>query len=171
MFAKFKLTEQGITLIELLTVVGLLAILSSGLIILVNPFQKIGQANDAKRKSDLAQLTRALEIYYQDFGSYPQSSGAFTITGVNWGDSWPQYMSRLPNDPSGGKTYVYYTPNSGACSNYQCYYLYASLQSPKDPQLCFPGTGAACPNAVTNSLDTSCGGVCNYGVSSQNTSP
>lgn len=162
----------GLTLIELLIVTGLITVLITGMIVLVNPFQRIGQTNDAKRKSDLAQLTRALEIYYQDNGSYPASSGSYTIGSTAWGGVWGQYMARLPKDPTGTKQYVYFTPNNGSCANYQCYYLYANLQQGgSDPQSCFPGTGAACASAVANSLQNSCGAVCNYGVSSPNTKP
>lgn len=173
MFTKYKLQkESGLTLVELLLAVGILSVLVSGIFVLVNPLQKIGQANDAKRKSDIVQITRALEIYYQDNAQYPASTGTYTITGTNWGGAWPSYMSRLPQDPTAGYTYVYYTPNSGTCSNYQCYYIFANLQrGGSDRQACFPGTGNACANAVNYGLSNSCGATCNYGVSSPNTSP
>lgn len=173
MFTKFKLyAEKGITLIELLIVSGVIAVLVTGVVVIINPLQKIGQANDSKRKADIAQLQRALEIYYQDNGQYPASTGSNSITDANWGDPWQPYMAVVPKDPSNGQNYVYYTPTTGTCNNYQCYYIYANLQRGKnDPQACSPGTGNACTNAVTYTLSNSCGGICNYGVSSPNTSP
>ena len=177
MFIKNKLRrEDGLTLVELLIVIAIISLLISGLIIVINPFQKIGQAQDAKRKSDLAQLKRALEIYYQDNGKYPASSGSYKITDgaeKNWGAPWSPYMSILPQDPTSGNTYAYYTPNIGSCANYQCYYIYANLQrGGNDPQACY-STGAACANAAANSFGASCGGgaTCNYGLSSPNTTP
>lgn len=173
MFTKNKLfRHKGITLVELLIVTGVSVVLITGFIILIDPIQKIGQTNDAKRKTELAQLKRALEIYYQDYGRYPDSTGQYTIKDTNWGEQWPPYMSRLPKDPTSGQNYIYYTPNIGVCANYQCYYIYAKLQrGGYDPQSCFPGTGDACTSAVTYNLENSCGGICNYGISSPNTKP
>lgn len=162
---------KGVTLVELLVVTGMIAAIISGLVLLLNPVQKMAQTNDAKRKSDLAQLQRALEIYYQDYGRYPASTSSYRISGANWGASWAQYMARMPADPKSGRTYVYYNPNSGACANGQCYYVFAALEAPRDPQMCFPASGAACAAAVSNSISNACGGVCNFGVSSPNTSP
>lgn len=162
---------KGVTLIELLVVTGMIAAIISGLVLLLNPVQKMAQTNDAKRKSDLAQLQRALEIYYQDYGYYPSSTATYRISGSNWGGSWGEYMTKMPSDPKSGRTYVYFNPNSGACANRQCYYLFAALEAPKDPQMCFPATAAACSSAVNNSIANACGGVCNFGVSSPNASP
>ena len=171
MFTKFD-KEQGVTLIELLVVTGIISLLATGLVLLINPVQKIGQARDTQRKSDLAQLQRSLEIYYQDNDAYPASTASFTITGTFWGGPWTPYLSKLPKDPTTSRSYVYFTPNSGSCSNFQCYYLYASLQAgTTDPQSCFPGTTNACANAVAFNLTNRCGGVCNYGVTSANTAP
>lgn len=172
MLANFKDSSlKGFTLVELLVVIGMVSVLITGLILILNPVQKIAQTNDAKRKSDLAQLQRALEIYYQDYGRYPGSTAAYRIAGTNWGAAWSEYMSRLPSDPKSGRTYVYFVPNSGNCVNGQCYLIYAALEAPKDPQMCFPATAAACSSAVSNSIANACGGVCNFGVSSPNTSP
>lgn len=172
MSAKFKNTfKKGYTLVELLVVIGMISVLITGLILILNPVQKIAQTNDAKRKSDLAQLQRALEIYYQDYGRYPNSTASYTITGTNWGGAWSDYMSRLPSDPKSGRRYVYFVPNSGNCVNGQCYLIFASLEAPKDPQMCFPASGAACASAVSNSISNTCGGACNFGVSSPNTTP
>ncbi len=163
-------SESGVTLIELLLVMALVSILVGGLIMFVDPRGQIGKANDARRKGDLTQLQRALEIYYQDYGEYPVSTGTYTITGsTGWGGSWTSYMVKLPIDPtSATRNYVYYTP--GSCSNNQCYYLYASLERASDPQAC--NGGAVCTSVGANGLaDDVCGGMCNYGVTSSNVTP
>lgn len=180
MFTKTKfLKEDGITLIELLIVTSLIAVLVTGFVVLLNPLQKIGQANDAKRKSDIAQLQKALDLYYQDNGRYPVSSGNFKIkdgsTEIDWNGPWKPYMSKVPADPTAGRNYVYYSSSIGNCPNNQCYYIYANLQQGGfDPQSCVKGSGipgSACPSWSANNISNNCGGVCNYGVSSSNTSP
>lgn len=161
---KFKIKlESGMTFVELLLVIAVFSILITGLIMIINPTAQIAKSNDAKRKSDLAQMQRALEVYYQDKGSYPVSI-------VNWGASWNPYMVKLPKDPVATNTYVYVSPNSGACVNNQCYYIYANLQQARDPQAC--NGGVACSSLATNGIaNNACGRVCNYGVSSPNVSP
>ncbi len=164
--------KYGFGMVELLIIVGLLSILIPGMIVLINPMARIAQANDAKRKSDIVNIKRALEIYYNDNDRYPASTATFTITGTSWGGSWNPYISRLPGDPSSSRRYVYYTPSSGSCANYQCFYIFANLErGGNDPHSCFPGTGNACANAAANGLSNSCGGICNYGSSSPNTAP
>ena len=162
----------GFTLIEVLVVVGLIGVLVGGLLTIVDPRAQIGKANDAKRKSELTQLQRALETYYQDNGKYPNSTGAagnYAISGSigGWGGSWPSYMAKVPKDPTDPtRKYVYYIPAS--CSNNQCYYLYASLERASDPQACNNG-GSVCTSIGSNGLVANvCGGVCNYGVTSSN---
>lgn len=164
MFRRYNLKfESGVTLLELLVVMGVIATLAGAVIMFINPKGQIGKANDARRKSDLAQLQRALETYYQDYGGYPGSAGNI-VDGRAWGTSWSTYMSRLPIDPTSARRYIYFSTG-------QYYYLYAYLEAPRDPQMCKPTTGAACDSAVLNGLGNSCGGTCNYGVTSSNTTP
>jgi general secretion pathway protein G len=164
--------RSGFTLIEVILAIALIAVLSVLALYAINPFEQLGKANDSKKKSDLAQIQRALELYYNDFGAYPSSSGNFTIlvnsAEVAWGGSWQPYMVKLPADPS-GKKYIYYSPPS---SNGQTYYLYASLQrGNKDQQTC--NSGNACTSLDQSGFPPSiaCGGTCDYGVSSSNVSP
>lgn len=169
-----KHKKMGFTLIELLVVVGILAILTAALIVSFNPIDQLHKAYDSRRKSDLAQIQRALETYYQDYNKYPQSDQSdpsnYEIapggTDVPWGSAWQPYINELPTDP-GRKTYAYYS-NGG-----QTYYLYASLdRGSVDSQAC-TGINNACSGAGSgiSNYQTACGGVCNYGVSSSNVSP
>lgn len=167
--------NNGFTLIELVIVIGLLSVLFSFAIFVIDPLAQINKANDARRKSDLALIQKALEEYYQDNGSYPMSqpnnncsSGLFykyQTTCAEWGKSWIPYMDKLPIDPDSSRNYHYYS-NSG-----QDYYIYASLErDSSDPQLCNSGGGIC--NSVPSGV--SCGNdanICNYGVSSPNVSP
>lgn len=170
---------EGFTLIELIVVIGIISILSAMVITVLNPFDQFEKARDARRKSDLAQIQKALEQYYQDTGKYPSStSTTYKIIGLNagtidWGTSntsnWP-YMNVLPQDPDNSRTYVYYSTG-------QSYWLYASLErGSKDPQAC--NSGNACTTLGTSGFPTqhACDKngtaiICNYGVSSPNTAP
>lgn len=172
--------KRGFTLIELIIVVGIIGILSVGVMTILNPFSQFQKVSDAKRKSDLSQIQKALETYYQDNGQYPDNSEAsdscqnlsscpYRIKGldinnpvVNWGQSWQPYMNVLPKEANSSKSYVYV-----AGGNRQSYFLYASLdRGGKDSQVCH-SDGSKCDNAP----DDACGEICNYGVSSPNVSP
>ncbi|MCL5433259.1 MAG: prepilin-type N-terminal cleavage/methylation domain-containing protein [Patescibacteria group bacterium] len=164
--------RKGFTMIELITVIAVIAILSAMVMRIIDPFEQFKKANDGRRKSDLSQIQRALEQYYQDNGRYPSSTtdpgSEYKIMGVdgstiNWGTLWSPYMNMLPSDPNKSKTYVYYSSEDG-----QSYYLYASLdRGGKDPQSCHPGQEVKCDNAP----DDVCGGICSYGVTSPNVNP
>ncbi|MDO8620790.1 MAG: prepilin-type N-terminal cleavage/methylation domain-containing protein [Candidatus Levybacteria bacterium] len=176
-------TKKGFTLIELIVVIGILAVLASALIAIFNPFTQFQKANDAKRKSDLSQIQKSLEVYYQDNGRYPSNTANYG-SGIadyqiisqdandpvkEWGTSWQPYINILPKDPNSAKRYVYYV---SPASNGQGYYLYASLdRAGKDPQACNT-SGTDCVNVPA---PMSCGYNndynCNYGISSPNLSP
>lgn len=141
-----------------------------GIMVLLNPVAQIQKARDAQRKSDLAGLQKTLEAYYSDNGYYPASSAGYKISppsgDVDWGTIWTAYETAIPSDPSSSRYYVYYSNSTG-----QSYWLYTSLErGGNDPQACY-GNGAACANIAGQGITSTCGEVCNYGVSSSNTSP
>ncbi|HUD09322.1 MAG TPA: prepilin-type N-terminal cleavage/methylation domain-containing protein [Patescibacteria group bacterium] len=163
--------NEGFTLIELIIVIGILGILAVAALVALNPLAQLQKGNDVRRKSDLAQVQRALEIYYQDNNKYPIATTAPYQPGVAWGESWQPYMTLLPQDPDSSKHYVYY-------SDGQTYYIYASLdRGTLDPEVCknLDANGEAngeCPSIDTNLIPLkSCGGFCDYGVSSPDVSP
>lgn len=160
--------EKGFTLIEMVVVIGILSILAVGVLMVLNPVAQFQKANDARRKSDLAQIQRALETYYEDNGQYPLSSN-FLIDDksqgvIQWGASWQPYINILPKDPVAGKNYVYYSTG-------QVYYIYASLDRGSDPDMCKNMTGNPL-HCSSLPVGATCGsGSCDYGVSSPNVAP
>ena len=143
---------MGFTLIELLIVIAIIGILAAGILTVLNPLTQLQKARDAGRKSDLSQIQRALEIYYNDNNSYPAA--------LTFGAPWTPYMVNVPQDPSADRTYAY------ALIDANTYRMYVSLErGGNDPQAC---TVIPCGN----STGLSCGSEdCNYGATSTNTIP
>jgi prepilin-type N-terminal cleavage/methylation domain-containing protein len=171
-------SSLGFTLIELITVIGIISVLAVIAISALDPLAQFQKSTDARKKSDLAQIQKALELYYQDSGRYPETdstSGVYVIKSndasgtksIKWGDSWQPYMNILPK-ASDATTYAYFVDES---QGGQAYYLYASLsRGGKDSQAC-NASGDPCPSAVTFGLSNACGGTCNYAVTSANVNP
>lgn len=164
-------------MVELLVVIAMIGILATIGLSTLNPGAQFQKAQDARRKSDLSQIQKAIEQYYQDNGAYPPNFAPndYRIKGldgnvVDWGDSWLPYMGNLPKDPSSSKNYVYYSPSCPpSCPAGQTYYLYASLnRGASGIQTCESADGLKCDKAPTQ-----CGSGydCNYGISSPNVSP
>lgn len=153
---------KGFTLIELLLVIAVISILIVTVSVALNPFEQIKKANDGRRKSDLSELQKSLELYYQDNGAYPESTNG----DINWGSAGnTNYIPSVPKDPRSGQQYIYTSINNG-----EAYALYAGLErGSNDPQAC-TAPGKSCTfNGISIS---SCGAVpCNYGVSSPNITP
>ncbi|HZQ29665.1 MAG TPA: prepilin-type N-terminal cleavage/methylation domain-containing protein [Patescibacteria group bacterium] len=176
-FKLFFGRASGFTLVELLVVIGIIGILLSAALFILNPIGQIQKTNDAKRKSDLAQMQRALETYFNDTGKYPPSSTlapTYRIVNLNnqtadWGTTlFSPYIASLPKDPKANQNYVYF-----ASADRQSYWLYASLEMTNDRQFCRgPGDPSPCASLTTNGIATNaCGGTCNFAVSSSNVKP
>lgn len=151
---------RGFTLVELLVAIAVLGILATVGFLVLNPAEQFQKARDARRKSDLSQIQKAIETFYQDNGKYPDTSGSpdYNIknaggTVMDWGTDWTPYMGNIPKDPADpSKKYIY---NSTG----QTYYLYASLDGETNVLSNLP-VGAKCGTKD-----------CNYGVSSPNVNP
>ncbi len=58
--------KKGFTLLELLIVIGILAVLAATTVLVLNPAELLKQARDSQRVSDLATLNSALAMYVTD---------------------------------------------------------------------------------------------------------
>lgn len=104
--------KNGFTLVEVLVVAAIIAVLST---IGVASYQVVGRnGRDAKRKSDLASIQQALELYKSDNGKYPPAGacayGSNCYVYSTNGNSWipalvSTYMQNVPVDPK----------NNGCC--------------------------------------------------------
>jgi prepilin-type N-terminal cleavage/methylation domain-containing protein len=94
----FKFMKKGFTLIELLVVIGVLAIIAAGVAFLINPQDKLLQANDAKVQNDIGQLATALQSYAaQHNGAYPSGAGGGLSILVTNGE-----ITQVPVPPTAG---------------------------------------------------------------------
>jgi general secretion pathway protein G len=168
--------NKGFTLLELIIVAAIIALIATATLAVLNPFGQFQKARDTRVKSDLSQVQKALESYYQDNNRYPAvaTSCTYRILGNNgdgndcieWGRPWQPYMNVVPQDPTTANRYVYFVSSNG-----QSYYIYANLsKGATDPASC--NSGAACTSLGGNGISsTACGGTCNFGVTSPNVSP
>lgn len=106
--------KKGFTLIELLVVIAIIGLLSSVVFASLNSAR--GKARDAKRLADIREIEKALELYYNDVGSYPvvggwQGTSPGCYGGAGIPGIVPNYISSMPVDPlpSGGACYLYYS--------------------------------------------------------------
>lgn len=110
--------KKGFTLLEILLVIAAIGILAAIVIIAINPNRQLAQARDTQRRSDTNTISKALDQYLIDNGSYPvgvtgspQEVCATGSNGVGQGSVnsgctdlrplVPTYLAAVPVDPSG----------------------------------------------------------------------
>jgi len=154
--------NSGLTLIELLIVIAILAILLLiGLMTWRNQFNK---AKDASRKDDLQRITIAFEEYFNDNECYPPTD----ILDNCEGDELSPYLESIPCDPLSHTPYCYIPDITiPTCPRY--YRVFSSLDYTDDPIIAklkchgdeYCGYETACKaDAIQSGY--------NYGVSSLN---
>ncbi|MFH1551303.1 MAG: prepilin-type N-terminal cleavage/methylation domain-containing protein [bacterium] len=112
--------KRGFTLVELLVVIAIIGILSS--VVLVSVQSARAKARDARRLSDLNQISTALELYYAQYEYYPKP-------GWGWRSECPAWGNLAANDVIPGLTpYFPSFPSDPAMDkvNNRCCYLYLS---------------------------------------------
>ena len=172
---KNLLKSQGaFSLLELLVVMLIIGLLTGlGISSYVTAQKK---SRDNRRKQDLSSISKALEVYYNDWGRYPgyvlvdgnaimEACGETAQSTCVWGELWQGqantlYMTELPMDPSAGLSYAYQSSGDG-------YRLFAHLENDQDPDMVRDADEQAANYAGVN-----CGTTenCNYVLMSSNLS-
>ena len=104
--------QAGFTLIEILVVIGIIAILASIVIIAINPARQFAQARDTQRRNDVTAVLNSIGQYMADndglFTGCVALPGTTTEIGTGVGNVniesciVPTYISTMPMDPDGG---------------------------------------------------------------------
>ena len=170
--------RNGFTLIELLLVIGILGILAA---IGLSTFSgAIIKGKDGRRKSDLSQIAKALELYKNDFGEYPdddsdggmvgcqEDSGVTLITCPTVSGAFKRkknsqvvkYLDILPEEVDNDRRYYYQRTGSGADLGFS---LYSALENTNDRDVKKDAGGDPDPDGWSvNCGDPSGSPVCNY---------
>jgi prepilin-type N-terminal cleavage/methylation domain-containing protein len=129
--------KGGFTLVELLVVISVIFFLAT---VVLGSLQSAGsKGRDAKRISDLQSVAGALELYYQDNGSYPPGNCISSPWWGCWGSTNGQqgstelrllpatYIPRMPQDPTFYDNGFVCTYNPG--NNQRSYMYYSDGQN------------------------------------------
>lgn len=150
-----KKYRRGFTLIELLVVIAVLGVLAGGVLVAINPLEKIAKAKDSTKKSTVSQLTNALQSYYTltGQGTYPEASSAWIDTLVTNGD-----LKNVP-PPAGG------TPCTTNNQNGYCHKtnadqteatVFVPIESESEKSKCPAGTAYFLWTSATNESGLYC---------------
>lgn len=121
--------SSGFTLIELVTVIGVLSVLFVIAVTTINPLKQIQKAIDTKRQNDLKQMSIALDAFYNDNTAYPIDIAEL--------DDANKYIKSVPSDPTKSDTYNYLYIVDRSDSLPQWYALFANLDNKDtDKTLC-----------------------------------
>ncbi|MBI5079525.1 type II secretion system protein [Candidatus Wolfebacteria bacterium] len=149
------MAKKGFTLLELLIVIGILAILTAAVVVVLNPAQLLAQARDSQRLSDLSSVSSAINLYLTTATSTTIGTGPYSTANATCGFSstttctvststavnstgWVRVdltqssggspLPALPIDPTNSATYQYaYIGND----NVKTFELNARLESEK----------------------------------------
>lgn len=107
---------KGFTLIELLVVIAVIGVLAAGVLVAIDPLQKIKQANDVRAKSDMGQIVQALQSYsVSNLGKYPSGASLDPLIGE---------LKKVPVPPTSDYSYTYSSADGSTAL------VYTTLQAP-----------------------------------------
>jgi type IV pilus assembly protein PilA len=144
---------RGFTLIEILIVIGMIAILAAVVLVAVNPLRQFAQARNSQRLSNVSAILNAISEriadnkgIFQDTGSSCASALPTSATDMESAGGYdvrpclvPTYLSELPYDPASGSNTCSGTGCAGNGEGYDT--GYTILQDPTTSRItvCAPG--------------------------------
>lgn len=174
--------KQGFTLIELLVVIAVIGILSSVIMASLNSARV--KARDVKRLADVRQIQTAVQLYYDDYGTFPTDNGSCNTGQGSWcclghgdaGTCWyggsyhgstvldnslaPKYISKLSDDPRNnigkmGDAYMYLNNSTGGIASAT---LHWGIENPNPTAAkdCLGGTLGQWSAGTANGADYYC---------------
>lgn len=98
--------KKGVTLIELLIVIGIISVLAVVMVTLINPVESGRKSRDANRISDISTIKRAIDLALADKQEF-LNTGSFylgsttDVTNIDGGNfNISKYLPAIPQDPS-----------------------------------------------------------------------
>ncbi len=138
--------NKGFTLVELLTAIFIIAVLSAIVLPSLNGMRE--RQRDTKRITDLKNLQVALERYFDRNGEYPDTGATYAVSGdascyespegVSFSQSGlkellaQNLISSLPSDPKNVNNYCYLYRKNYTCSGATRQNYYALLFKPEN---------------------------------------
>ncbi len=123
--------RQGFTLAEVLIVITIIMVLA--MLGFMNIRGQMAHATDTKRKTDLYTISKSVEDYYNDNGSFPVGTAV-----NNCGEQMGTYLPNIPCDPVSKEHYGYFPSLNGG------YRVCTVLTDKTDPAIAATGcTGDA----------------------------
>ena len=96
LFTFRRTIEKGFTLIELLIVIAILGVLTTAVLVSIDPIEQINRSKDAGRLNSVGQLGHALQAYYAGQTAMP-AVATWSTDLVNTGN-----IKSFPTAPTGG---------------------------------------------------------------------
>jgi len=156
--------QNGFTLIELLVVISIISFITIASIVTFNSARK--KARDARRIAGIAQIQKALDLYYDKYNYWPAPSSDGCSAG--WDEGYcnenesdgfilalegEKLMSKTPGDPyfhgiQAMKYYVYNAGSEGCNSTKGRFYVLGIVDLETDirPPEKYSGSGFSCPS-------------------------
>lgn len=111
----------GFTLIELLVVIAIIGLLATIVLVSLNSARQ--KSRDARRATEIKQISTALEMYFVDRtpGAYPTAAAGTSIP-ASVKTALASYMAIVPDDPQGAARGYGWLNNTADSSNF-CVYV------------------------------------------------